>query len=328
MNFLVFGAGAIGSWLGAKLAQGGHEVTLVGREAFVNAVSQNGLRVELPDGQKWQLRQVRAAASVAQCAAMKFDAVLVCVKSYDVSEAIRELRPLAERLPECVFLTFQNGIGTEEKFAEVFGVGRVIAATTITPVSYLAAGAVKVEKLSGGEGLALLEPTDEQPAILQSLSLALNAKSYPDYKAMKWSKLFLNVMGNAASAITGKTMTEIYADPLLFRQELGMMKEIIAVMSAMKVGFVNLQGAPAFALAQAVRFLPAAALRPIFLKAVVGGRGDKRPSLFYDAQNHTGRSEVMWLNGAVAQAGNRMGVPTPINQMLTDGVTQKTLPVK
>ena len=327
MNFLVFGAGAVGSWLGAKLAHGGHEVALVGREPFVQAVSREGLRAALPSGETWQLRNVRAAVSAAQCAMMQFDAALVCVKAYDVDEAIRELRPLAERLPDLVFLTFQNGVGAEEKFAQAFGAARVIAATTTTPISHLAPGAVKVEKLSGGEGLAFFDgrrETEDGNASSSSsvfrLPSALAATLYPDPRAMKWSKLFLNVMGNAASAVTGKTVAQIYADPLLFRQELGMLKEIIAVMRMDKIGFVNLPGAPAFALAQAVRFLPAVALQPVFAKAVAGGRGDKRPSLFYDAQNHTGRSEVNWLNGAVVEAGRRVGVPTPINQKLTEEV--------
>lgn len=332
MHILVFGAGAVGSWLGAKLAHGGHDVTCIGREPFVQAVSREGLRAALPGGETWQLRNVRAAASAAQCAAMKFDAVLVCVKAYDVDEAIRELRPLAERLPDAVFLTFQNGVGAEEKFAQAFGAGRVIAATTTTPVSHVAPGAVKVEKRSGGEGLAFFDGRREagdgnasSSSSVFRLPSALAATLYPDPRAMKWSKLFLNVMGNAASAITGKTVAQIYDDPHLFRQELGMLKEIIAVMRAQNIGFVNLPGAPAFALAQAVRFLPALALRPIFAKAVAGGRGEKRPSLFYDAQNHTGRSEVGWLNGAVAQAGQRVGVPTPINQRMTEEVMKKTM---
>lgn len=330
MNFLVFGAGAVGAWLGAKLARSGHDVTCVGRESFVQAVSREGLRVTLPNGEAWQLRNIRAATRVADCAMLKFDFVLVCVKAYDVDEAIHQLRPLAERLPDLKFITCQNGVGAEEKFASAFGVARVLAAVTTTPVSQLAPGVVRVEKLSGGEGLAWLEDRrpkteDGESSSVSGLPSALSAKIYPDYRAMKWSKLFLNVMGNAASAITGKTAAQIYSDPELFRQELGMLREVAAVMRAQGIGFVNLPGAPAAVLAQAVRFLPAALLQPALARVVAGGRGDKRPSLFYDAQNHTGRSEVTWLNGAVAAAGARVGALAPINQRLTDEVMERVM---
>jgi 2-dehydropantoate 2-reductase len=58
-------------------------------------------------------------------------------------------------------------------------------------------------------------------------------------------------------------------------------------------------------------------MRPIFARFIVGGRGEKMPSLYYDLHpQRRAHSEIDWLNGAVAREGKRLGVPTPVNATL------------
>jgi 2-dehydropantoate 2-reductase len=328
MNAMLLGAGAVGCWIGANLMRAGHRVTFVGRQQFVDVASTEGLRAHLPNGQLWHLAGVDAVSSVAE--AMQhgpFDAAIVCVKAYSVDDAIRELHFAdAQFTADTIrFVAFQNGVGSEEKFVQAFGAQRVIAATLTSPVSLDAPNAIRLEREGGGVGLSPLSAGEGLgvgrgfAAFAAALSRAplLHVKTYTDYRAMKWSKLFLNIVGNATSAILDLSVAEIYADPRLFAVEMRMLRETLAVMRAQNISVVNLPGYRAASLARAVSLLPNAILQPLLKSRIAQGRGDKRPSFYYDIANRTDRSEVTCLNGAVADAGRRLGLPTPVNETLT-----------
>jgi 2-dehydropantoate 2-reductase len=80
---------------------------------------------------------------------------------------------------------------------------------------------------------------------------------------------------------------------------------------------VDLPGTPVRALALATR-LPRFVAQPALTRALGAGRGDKMPSFHIDLHGGRGRTEVGFLNGAVARAGAEAGVPTPVNALLTD----------
>jgi 2-dehydropantoate 2-reductase len=97
-----------------------------------------------------------------------------------------------------------------------------------------------------------------------------------------------------------------------------MLREALAVMKAMKVPVVDLPGAPATRLSQGVRRLPTFLLKPILARLMDSGRGDKMPSFHMDLTAGKKKNEVVYHNGAVAAAGKRVNVPTPVNTALTD----------
>lgn len=328
MRFLAMGAGAIGAWVGANLVMARQSVTFVGRRPFVEAACTQGVHVSLPGGETWRLHDLSATATLAD--ALKgapFDVVLLCVKAYALDAALAELQTQAEALRGASFVTLQNGVGSEEKVAAAFGIERVIAATLTSPISLDAPATIQLERAGGGVGLSHLPSGeglgvgDRFGIITAAFSSAplLNVKTYRDYRAMKWSKLLLNIMGNATSALLDLSVTDIYNDPKLFAVEMRLLREALAVMRAHNppIAVVNLPGSPAHVLARAVALFPDALLRPLLSRRVARGRGDKRPSLYYDVANRTGRSEVTALNGAVVEAGRRLGVPTPVNEALT-----------
>ncbi len=353
MRVLVVGAGAVGGWIGGHLARSGHWVTLVGRAPFVRAVEARGFKVEMPSGQSWVTHNARAVETIDDAMqaqdsfhAPPYDAVLVCVKAYDVAEVIEALRVTeaawnrggARPAP---IVTFQNGVGSEEQFAGAFGAARVIAGTLTSPVSVTAPGVVRLARAGGGIGLApcegrlpdlspraielaLRQPSPD-PFILLVDALRqtrLRIEAYADYRAMKWSKLLLNLMGNASSAILDLTPAEVYADPRLFRLEMRMVRETLAVSRAAGIRMVNLPGAPAAWLARLTRLLPDWTLHPLLQQSIARGRGDKMPSFYYDVPRagavSKSRCEVEWLNGAVVRLGRQLGMATPVNAALTE----------
>jgi 2-dehydropantoate 2-reductase len=62
-------------------------------------------------------------------------------------------------------------------------------------------------------------------------------------------------------------------------------------------------------------------LRPILRRQVSGARGDKLPSLYIDLHQGKLKSEIGWLNGAIAERGKAIGVATPVNAVLTKTIT-------
>jgi 2-dehydropantoate 2-reductase len=144
----------------------------------------------------------------------------------------------------------------------------------------------------------------------------LNARLFTSAADMKWSKMLTNLVANATSAILDMSPAKIFAHPGLYRLEIGQLRECLRVMAAEGIKVVDLPGTPVRLLAFAVRYLPLSVSRPLLGRAVGGGRGEKMPSFHIDLYSGRGRSEVDFLNGAVVQAGERAGVPTPVNALL------------
>ncbi len=300
MRFVLIGAGAVGGWIGANLVRAGHEVRFVGRERFCEAVRADGLRVLLPDGETWQFDDVHADASIRDALGemAQVDAVIACMKAYAVDEAIADLRKNNDVLQDTVFIPFQNGIGSDEAFIRVFGGERVIAATLTTPVSLDAPNVIRMERARGGVGLGPTTPEGEKIVRAFEQAPLLRARQFDNAVALRWSKLLLNIVGNATSAITRMRVQEIYAHATWSKVELRMLRECVAVIDAQQISLVNLPGAPAAWLAQAIRVLPDVLLRPFMQTAFGRARGDKWPSLYFDVLNKTGRIR----GGAISMA--------------------------
>jgi ketopantoate reductase len=105
---------------------------------------------------------------------------------------------------------------------------------------------------------------------------------------------------------------EIVAHTALFDCEIRMVREVHAVMRAMKLAPVDLPRYPTKALFTAAS-LPAPMARLILGRSIAGGRGTKPPSLLLDVRAGKSQTEVKVLNGAVAAAARAAGISAPVN---------------
>jgi 2-dehydropantoate 2-reductase len=120
MKLCIFGAGGIGGYLGARLADAGHEVHLIARGEHLAALQSDGLRVESIHGDaEGDLPATDDPAEVGPC-----DAVLLCVKSYDTGAAAADLGPLVGE--DTAVISFQNGPDNEDLLVERIGRGHVM----------------------------------------------------------------------------------------------------------------------------------------------------------------------------------------------------------
>lgn len=319
MNIIVIGAGAIGGYLGGRLADQ-HDVTLVGRPRLVNAIRTRGMLIIEPEAE-YPVQRISAVDSIEAAFQndARFDLALFCVKTYATLEAIDLLRPFANRLDR--ILSLQNGIASEEVLGEALGREKIIAGTILNPISTPEPGLVRLEMRKGGIGLATIGSSPIDPIVTALKSIGLPLRVYADYRSMKWSKLLLNLIGNATSAILDMTTRQTFADRRVFKIEIAALRETLQVMDALSIKPVALPGYPVPLLVFALRRLPLPLLQRAMRPLAAAGRGDKPPSLLMDLAHGKTQSEIDELNGAVARAGKSIGVKTPVNTALTEIVT-------
>lgn len=310
---LIYGAGAIGCQLGGALAGAGAPVTLFGRDQLATAIAADGLRLITPQGERTV--QVPVITSLDQLSEAP-GLVLLTVKAYAVADALADLRRLAEA--GAAIVTMQNGVGTEETLLgeEVFT--NLAAGVVTISVSQEGPGIVRQETTGNGVTLAPVRgnvPIEKLAAALSNADIPTGIVS--DYRAMKWSKLLLNIMGNATSAILALSPAAIYRDRQLFAVERAAFIEALVVMLADDILPIALPGFNVPLVTQVMR-LPQPIARWLVARRVASGRGEKRPSLWLDVERDRGLTEVGWLNGAVVEAGARLGIPTPVNARLTE----------
>lgn len=314
LSLLVFGAGAIGSYLGGSLALAGQRVVFLERAHNAAVLKKQGLHLKLDDGTH-HLTDLEVLTSIPQALeAGPYDAALFALKSYDTAAALEQMKPHAAQLPP--ILCLQNGVDNEAAIAGLLGAERVIAGTVTTAVGKSGPGQIELQR-KRGVGLAGGYPLSAR--LLAAMQVAeLNPRLYASAAEMKWSKLLTNLLANASCAILDITPAQIFQNPTLFELEMLQLREALAVMRAMGLREVDLPGTPVRALAFASRKLPSGLARPLMARAVGRGRGDKMPSLHIDLHAARQQSEVGWLNGAVVRHGEQAGVDTPINRLLAD----------
>ncbi len=337
LNILIFGAGAIGTYFGGSLILAGHNVVFVEQPKMVSELREHGLRLDLTkderrktkDAYLLEPRSFRIEPSLEE--ALKFgpfDVALFALKSFDTISALEGMKPFAEKLPPMLCLS--NGVENEQAIAQALGPDKVIYGTVTTAIGRRGAGDIILEKLRG-MGIAAGHPLSER--LVAAMDGAyLNCRLYPEPHSMKWSKMLTNLVSNPTSAILNMTAAEVFANKKLYKLEIEMLSECLAVMKAQNLEVYDLPGTPVKLLAFATK-MPLWLSKPFLSRAAGSGRGAKMPSFHIDLYNSRGRgqSEVQYLHGAVVREGKARGIPTPVNEVLTDtlmALTNKEIPLE
>lgn len=335
MNVLTFGAGAIGTYIGGSLALAGHQVVFVEQPRVVDELRERGLRLDLTLDER---RKTKNASRIDPPSFLivssledalrygPFDVALFALKSFDTPAALEGLIPFADKIPPILCLS--NGVSNEPAIAEALGRDKVIYGTVTSAIGRRGAGDIVLERLRG-VGVAKGHPLSEK--LNRAFDKAyLNSTLFENANSMKWSKMLTNLIANPTSAILDMTAREVFANRDLYKLEIDMLRECLAVMKAQEIGVVDLPGTPVRALAYATT-LPLWLSKPFLSRAAGTGRGTKMPSFHIDLHSGRGRSEVEYLHGEIVRAGQECNVPTPVNKVLTQtllALTNKEIPLE
>ena len=311
MTDLVVGGGAVGTLIAWALGAGGRDVAIVrrGKEA---GMTRAEVSVVDPAGERRTAKVAEVASPDDLPAAPEL--IVFGVKMFDLAAAAAS----CAAWPSATSLMVSNGVGAEEIVAGIRPDAALIAGSVTASVERSGDGSI-ARRNRGGIALAPVRGDVERPIedLLAAFSAAgLKNGRIDDADAMKWSKLLANLVGNATSAIVDRSPAELYADPGLFALERRQLLEALAVMRRRGLSPRALPGADVRLLAAGIR-LPPVLARPILRRIVGGARGGKDPSLRVHARSSSGPSEVDWLNGAVADAAEKLGRVAPVNRRLT-----------
>lgn len=316
MKVLVYGAGAVGGYLGSRLFQSGHEVTLVVRQVVADAIASYDLIVT--QNQTREVTNPHTVTSLAQAFQndAQYDLIILGMKTYDFKTGLDHLVAFCPDPP--TIITTQNGIGIEKMLVDQFGAERIIAGSFTIALSKEATNQIVAEN----EGGLALAPTQSGQKISEWVKLfkdaGIETASIKNYQSMKWSKALLNIVGNASSAILNRPPGVIYKSNAMFELEMRMIEETLDIMQARRLKVINLPGWSATQLSFSVRRLPKLLIRPFLANIVSGGRGDKMPSFYIDLNSGKGKNEVLFHNGAIARAGRAVNIAAPVNAAFSD----------
>jgi 2-dehydropantoate 2-reductase len=227
----VVGTGALGGYYGARLAQHDHDVHFLLRGDY-EAVRRNGLAVRSCDGDfTLPAAQVRAHRAPAEMP--KADLVIIALKTTSNDQLDPLVRPLLKETS--AVLTLQNGLGNEDRLANLFGAGRVLGGIAFVCINrdgpgvidHLSHGLIRVGSFAGGAG----DPRPPQVARWFTAS-RVKCEAVEDLLTVRWQKLVWNIPFNGLGAVMDLTTDRLIATGPGESLVRALMSEVIAAAAA------------------------------------------------------------------------------------------------
>lgn len=294
MRLVIFGAGAIRGVIGARAFQNGHDVTLIARGAHLEAIRDNGLRLETPD--ETSVLPVPAVEHVEQASLRAGDTVLLAVKSQHTANALEALA--AQDVPDLVVACAQNGVSNEPAALRYFR--HVCGVVVMCPNVHVAPGVVRAHSAPVTGLLDVGTYPHGVHEAAERLSAAFAGSSFesvsrPDIMEWKHGKLLSN-LSNAIEAVCDSPASRTGAVARLVKDE------ALACFAA--AGIARREEEPGSDRLHRVE------PRPIGAQQRPGG------SVWQSLRRGAGSAEVDFLNGEIVRLGREHAVATPVNELL------------
>ena len=328
----VMGAGAVGGYVGGRLAAAGHDVTLIDIwPAHVEAIRANGLDLSGMTSAEEQLVRVPAlhVTEVQQLAKQRpIDYAIVALKSYDTEWATALMSQYLS--PTGAIVSLQNCIN-EERIAAIVGWGRVIGAVVTggLALDLYEPGRIRrnMAKNPAITALYVGEPSGRITPRVRVLATMLNdvdtAHATDNLWGERWTKLCVNGMRNGVSAATGMGGNERDSHDAIRRVCIRLGAESVRVGQALgyRLGKVGALDPNLMAQANEGDAAAMAEIERLMLEGTQGtNRSDlQRPSMAQDMAKDR-RTEIEFMNGFIAAKGEEIGVPAPTHARLTETV--------
>lgn len=302
MNIAIAGAGAMGCRFGYMLMVAGNSVTLIdGWQEHVTMIRQQGLFVETENAQGYH----HIPAMLAAEAHGDFDLVILFTKAMQLDGMLQQIKPILSNTKAVLILS--NGLGNIETLARYVDSDKIYAGVTLWSCELEGPGHIRAT----GSGNIEMQPIVARDAIMAAQVLntlndaGMNAEISANVLLSIWKKAAFNSVMNTYCALLDCNVG----------------------------GFGKRPGALAMAESVVREFVQVAASQQIPLtvemvmntvKKVFDPResGEHYPSMHQDL--YKGRlTEIDYLNGAVARLGKSMGIPVPVNTLLTQLIHAK-----
>jgi 2-dehydropantoate 2-reductase len=313
-RYVVYGAGAIGGVIGARMFQSGHEVVLIARGAHFEAIRDRGLRIQSPDDDV--TLSIPVVDHPAQLDLTADDVIFLAMKSQDTIGACEALHGCAPS--DITVACFQNGVENERVVLRHFA--RTYAVCVMSPTAHTEPGVVLAQSapVSGLLDIGRYPRGVDDRA--KEIADALNASTFhsvprPDVMRWKYTKLLMNLANSIEAAVA--------PDPRVGDLAKLVRAEGEACLRAAGIDFATRDE-------DNERRGDRMDVRPVHGEFRGGG------STWQSLARGTGTIETDYLNGEIVMLGRIHGVPTPANELMqrtanrlaTEGAPPKSIPVE
>jgi 2-dehydropantoate 2-reductase len=288
------GGGAMGGLFGGYLARAGNDVTLIDvSKAAIGAINDHKLTIEEKDGSQ---PSFGVPASDDPKSVGPVDLIVNFVKCYHTEAAIKSAAPMIGA--DTAVLSLQNGWGNAPRIASIVGEDRVLVGLTYHSATLLAPGKVK----HPGSGMTYIGVLNDKPSKrLEKVADAFRGASFDVTVSEKildevWKKLALNACTLPTAALLR-----------FFAHELAAFEPAKLEMAAILREVVDVANAQGISLDYDERWNAIISL----LEKAIGGKA----SMLQDVEARR-QTEIEVINGAIVEAGKRVGIATPHNQAM------------
>lgn len=290
MRVLIYGAGSVGSYYGARMARGGAEVFLLSRGAHHEAMKRDGLTIVDADG-RWSATNVFITNRIDDVAPV--DVIILAVKLYDLAHAAREA--LAVLAADGIVVPIQNGVESGQIVSQVVKKEQIVVGSVLTNISFEQPGVVK------HVGANRLIQFGAHHSHLERLCRictngGLQAQMVTDAKQMLWKKFCRLATNSGISCLTRHALAQVRDVPEIRSVMQQAIAETVAVARA---SGVELDAGIETEILAGLDALPASSKSSMLLDLEAGRR-----------------LELYWLSGAVHRFGCELGVATPIHSSI------------
>ncbi len=292
MKIAVMGTGAMGGYVGARLAEAGADVTFIARGPHLAAIREKGLQVTSPNGDL-QIKPAKATDDPSEVGPVDF--ILLGVKLYDVETAVRDLLPMLGE--DTGVVSLQNGVDTPGIIAEIAGASHSVPGVALINGEIAGPGMIQHNAMNG----VTLGEADgsDSPRMVAFRELGekanLDVVVSPDIVLELWRKLLLLAPMAGLSTMTRVPLGVFRDVPESWRLAGDAMAEVVAVAQAEGVGLSDDDVRESLAFAKET--MPAT-WRGSLVEDLEAGR----------------RLEVEWLHGTICRLGEMHGIPTPFHR--------------
>lgn len=313
MRAAIYGAGSLGTILGAYITKNGGKIELINRnKAHIEALRKNGAKVT---GTVNFTHPVKAYTPEEMSG--KYDIIFLMTKQQQNSEVVNNLKDYLS--DDGVIVTLQNGI-PELGIGEIIGQERVIGCTVAWGATMISPGVCELtsapDSLTFSLGSLQPQPSPMTGQVKSLLELMGRVEIDSNFIGSRWSKLLINSAFSGMSAVLGSTFGEAARNKASRRIVQKLIKECIDVCAAANIKIEPVQGKDIVKLldykgrikrAFSFFIIPIAIRKHALLKA----------SMLQDLEKGK-KTEVDAINGVVCAFGRKAGVPTPMNDKVVE----------
>ena len=313
MRVAIYGAGSLGTILGAYISKAGEKIELINRnKAHVEALQTKGAQVV----GTVQFTQPVVAYTPAEMSG-EYDIIFLMTKQQHNAEVVEMLKGYLTA--DGVLVTFQNGL-PEVQIAEILGAERVLGCTVAWGATMQGAGVCELTSEPDALSFALGAITPLRHKYFDKVKELLEKMGTVDVEenfiGTRWSKLLINASFSGMSAVLGCTFGEAAAPRESRRIVQALIKECIDVCAAGNIRIEPVQGKDIVKLLDYKSGLKKA-ISFFIIPIAIRKHAKLKASMLQDLEKGK-LTEVDAINGAVSDYGRKVGCPTPMNDRVVE----------